>query len=61
MAEPKTELKFILIPYLIKFLMTLITMTCRVRWHNKVVLDELTEQQQAWILSMWHNLSLIHI
>jgi lysophospholipid acyltransferase (LPLAT)-like uncharacterized protein len=57
MAERKTELKFILIPYLIKFLMTLITMTCRVRWHNKVVLDELTEQQQAWILSMWHNCS----
>ena len=56
MAE-RTEFKYIIIPVLIKFLMTLITMTCRVRWHDREVLDEYMESGKPWILTMWHNCS----
>lgn len=57
MPSLKSEVKFFIIPRLIKLVMTLVTMTCRVRWHNKAQLDELTKSDQAWVLSMWHNCS----
>lgn len=52
-----SSLKFIVIPYLIKWVMTLITMTCRVRWHDKQIMEEFIAADQPWILSMWHNCS----
>lgn len=56
MAE-RTELKYIVIPWLIKLVMTSITMTCRVRWHNKETLEEYYQSGAPWILAMWHNCS----
>lgn len=53
----RTPLKFIIVPYLLKGVMLLITMTCRVRWHNKELLAQLEEQQQAFIVGFWHNCS----
>lgn len=35
----------------------MITMTCRVRWHNKELIDQLDASEQAWISSFWHNCS----
>lgn len=35
----------------------LITLTCRIRWHNKETLEALSEGDAAWIVSMWHNCS----
>jgi len=32
-------------------------MTCRVRWQDKQVMEDLVESKEAWILSMWHNCS----
>jgi len=56
-SSVRTPLKFIVIPFLIKSVMILITMTCRVRWQDKQVIEDLEESEQAWILSMWHNCS----
>jgi len=53
----RTELKFIIVPYLMKFVMTLITMTCRVRWHNRETLERYADSQNPWMVSMWHNCS----
>jgi len=53
----RAKLKFIIIPYLIKSVIVLITMTCRVRWHNKEALDALNENNEGWIVGMWHNCS----
>lgn len=53
----RTKLKFIVIPYLIKTVIVLITLTCRVRWHNKEALEELSNGDTGWIISMWHNCS----
>ncbi|MFT5571800.1 MAG: lysophospholipid acyltransferase (LPLAT)-like uncharacterized protein [Cryomorphaceae bacterium] len=53
----RTPLKLLIVPYLIKGLMMLITMTCRVRWHNKELLQQLAEEDRAAIFSFWHNCS----
>jgi len=37
--------------------MVLITMTCRVRWHNKDLLDDFTAKGEPVIFGMWHNCS----
>jgi lysophospholipid acyltransferase (LPLAT)-like uncharacterized protein len=55
--QEKTPLKFIVIPYVIKFVMALVTMTCRVKWHDKAVLETYANSEQSWILTMWHNCS----
>jgi len=39
--------------------MQLIGLTCRVRWHNRETLDQLLENQQPFVLGMWHNCSTI--
>jgi lysophospholipid acyltransferase (LPLAT)-like uncharacterized protein len=55
----RKQLKFIVIPYLIKLLMWLIMMTCRVRWHNRHAWDELQQSGQAYVIGVWHNCSTI--
>ena len=56
MAE-KTQLKYIIIPHLLKLVMILITVTCRVRWHNKDLLEQYYGSDKPWVLAMWHNCS----
>ena len=53
--------KFLLfvLPLLFKSLLLLITMTCRVRWHNKDLFDQLYNSESGWILSFWHDNVLI--
>ncbi len=53
----KSTLKFIVVPYLLKLLIVLVTATCRVRWHNRQALDELNQVDRALVMSMWHNCS----
>jgi len=53
----RTQLKYIVIPRLMKLVMTLITVTCRVRWHNRETLEEYHRGDRPWIVSMWHNCS----
>ncbi len=55
----RSNLKFIVIPHLVKWLISLITLTCRVRWHNREQLEQLLADQQPFVLSMWHNCSTI--
>ena len=37
--------------------MTLITMTCRVKWHDKDVMESYAQGTDSWIIAMWHNCS----
>ncbi|MFT7525967.1 MAG: lysophospholipid acyltransferase (LPLAT)-like uncharacterized protein [Arenicella sp.] len=53
----KSTLKFIVVPYLFKSLIVLVTATCRVRWHNRQALDELNQVDRALVMSMWHSCS----
>ncbi len=46
-------------PRIFKAILILITLTCRVRWHNKQQFDQLYESNQGWILSFWHENVLI--
>jgi len=56
---PRTHIKFLLVPFLLKLVTVLITATCRVRWHNKERWLEHQESGQPYIISMWHNCSTI--
>jgi len=55
----RTPIKFIIVPYLMKFIMVLITATCRVRRHNQSVYDDLLRSNGSFVLCMWHNCSTI--
>ncbi len=55
----RSNLKFIVVPHLVKWLISLITLTCRVRWHNREQFEQLLSDQQPFVLSMWHNCSTI--
>ena len=55
----RTKIKFILVPYLIKIIMVLITITCRVKSHNRSKYDDLVASKSSFVLSMWHNCSTI--
>ena len=55
----KKRFKYAIVPYVIKTIMVLITLTCRVRWHNRSGLDELVAGDRAYIIAMWHNCSTI--
>ena len=48
-----------LLPQLFKSALILITLTCRVQWHNKDLFDRLYGSNKAWILSFWHENVLI--
>lgn len=56
---PRTHIKFMLVPILLKALTLLITATCRVRWHNKDVWLAHQNSGNPYIVSMWHNCSTI--
>ena len=49
------KFKLFIIPFLIRVIMGLITLTCRVRWVNKDAYQQAMQSDQAFILSMWHN------
>ena len=51
--------RYTILPYLVKVLITLITITCRVRWYGKDEYLARTKSHEAFILSMWHNCSTI--
>ena len=42
-----------------KFIIVLITLTCRVRSHNRSVYKEMLESNDSFVLSSWHNCSTI--
>ena len=49
------KFKLFIIPFLIRVIMGLITLTCRVRWINKDAYQQAMQSDQDFILSMWHN------
>jgi lysophospholipid acyltransferase (LPLAT)-like uncharacterized protein len=44
---------------LFKVTLVLITLSCRVRWHNRELFDQLDKSDKGWILSFWHENVLI--
>ena len=55
----RKELKFVIIPRLVKWLIDLITLTCRVKWHDREVLEQMIASDKPFLISMWHNCSTI--
>ena len=55
----RKQLKFVIVPYLIKWMTQLIMLTCRVRWHNRKVWQELVQADKPYLIGMWHNCSTI--
>ena len=55
----RDKLKFIIVPRLLKWSMQLIGLTCRMRWHNREALEQYVDNQQPFVLGMWHNCSTI--
>ena len=55
----RNSLKYTLVPLLLRWLLTLIVWTCRVRYHNKDGLDQKLADQQPFILLLWHECSTI--
>ncbi|NND81661.1 MAG: lysophospholipid acyltransferase family protein [Gammaproteobacteria bacterium] len=53
------KLKFILVPRLLKLLTSLITATCKVRWHNDAAYRQQLKSGQPFVAAMWHNCSTI--
>ncbi len=49
------KIKLFVVPLLIKLIMSLITITCRIRWENKDIYQNALESNKPFILSMWHN------
>lgn len=47
------------IPWILMILTRLITLTCRVKWHNRERLTAAVDSQSPFILAMWHNCSTI--
>ncbi|MBT8115349.1 MAG: lysophospholipid acyltransferase family protein [Arenicella sp.] len=51
--------KFIIIPFLIKVMTVLITLTCRIRWHNREIYQQLLADEKPFVIATWHNCSTI--
>ena len=46
-------------PYIYKYLMLIITSTCRLKVHGKEHIDAIHKENKSWIYSIWHNNVLI--
>jgi lysophospholipid acyltransferase (LPLAT)-like uncharacterized protein len=57
--KKKTKLSVVLGPYIYKYLMLAITLTCRVKTHGKENVTGLKENNKPWIYSIWHDNVLI--
>lgn len=55
----KEKFKLWFLPLLFKCVLTVLTLTCKVRWQNKQTLDDLEAQNDGFILSFWHENVLI--
>jgi len=53
------RLKLFLLPLVFKAILIVIGLTCRVRWQNKELFEELTNNGKASIISFWHENVLI--
>lgn len=51
----KKRLLFFVVPRIIKWLVTLIGITCKKKWVGQEYLDDLKKSKQNWIYSIWHN------
>ena len=52
-------LKYIVIPYLLKWVLSCVFLTCKVRFHNKEQYDEILAANKPFILCLWHDCSTI--
>ncbi|MEM7357626.1 MAG: lysophospholipid acyltransferase family protein [Pseudomonadota bacterium] len=55
----RSGFKFTFIPFLIKLLIDLILLTCRVKYHGREAFDSMLANKQPFVIGMWHNCSTI--
>lgn len=55
----KTPLKFVIVPRLIKWLLSSIVVTCRFKYHNRDAYDSLISAGKPFVAVVWHDCSTI--
>jgi len=55
----REKIQLWLLPLLFKAMLMLIGSTCKIRWQNRAVFEQLHNAKQAYILSFWHENVLI--
>ena len=55
----KLGFKYVLVPHLLRAIMWLITVTCRVKWHGRDEFNRYTQNKQTYIMAAWHNCSTL--
>ena len=55
----QTSFKTIIIPYLLKWILSALFFTCRVRVHNSAEFDQMLESGQPFVLCLWHDCSTV--
>jgi len=55
----RSSFKFFIVPLLLKWLLLLLVMTCRVRYHNKDQYDQLLADEKPFVMCLWHDCSTI--
>lgn len=55
----RRKILLFLLPLLFKLIISLIGLTCRIRWNNKAIFDDHYDNQKPFILSFWHENVLI--
>ncbi len=57
--SPKKSFLVNIAPYIYKYLMLLITSTCKLKVHGKEHIEAIHKDNKPWIYSIWHNNVLI--
>lgn len=55
----REKILLFLLPRIFKWTLILLASTCRVRWHNKDVIDQYTQGTESCLISFWHENVLI--
>ena len=55
----QTPFKFVFIPYLLKWILSALFFTCRVRIHNDAEYEEMLKSGQPFVLCLWHDCSTV--
>ena len=49
--------KYVIIPYLLKWVLSALFLTCRVRVHNSAEYDQMLKSGEPFVLCLWHDCS----
>jgi len=55
----RTSFKFFIVPRLLKWLLSLVVMTCRFKYHDKQTYESLLASAKPFVIVLWHDCSTI--